>query len=82
MLSPRFDLVAHNQATEIILGDLTTQPQYRRNLLLWIFDGDAGWSATGSNWQRTARANLLDFRTEYARHPGDPAYVSLVDELT
>ena len=82
VLSPRFDVVAHNRAAEIIMADLMNGPRYRRNLLLWVFDGDAGWSGVDGAAERTARANLLDFRAEYARHPGDPAYASLVDELT
>jgi transcriptional regulator with XRE-family HTH domain len=80
VLSPRFDVVAHNRAAEIIMGDLVGAPPEKRNLLLWVFG--AGWDTTSGAWSATARANLKDFRYEYARHPGDPAYVALVDELT
>jgi hypothetical protein len=44
---------------------------------VWLFDG--AWE--GHSWEDTARANLLDFRTEFARHPADPAFVELVDQL-
>lgn len=81
VLNQRFDVVAHNAAAEIVMGDLLSQPPQRRNLLLWLFDGDTDWSAAGPAWERTARANLLDFRTEFATHVGDPAYIALVDEL-
>jgi transcriptional regulator with XRE-family HTH domain len=77
VLGPRFDVLAHNRAAELILGDLVTAPEPQRNLLLWVFAGE--W---GPAWEATARANLLDFRTEYARHPGDPAYEALVAELS
>jgi transcriptional regulator with XRE-family HTH domain len=83
VLGPRFDVLAHNRAAELILSDLVTAPPARRNMLIWLFDG-AGWAAEGSKaeaWERTARANLLDFRTEFARHPGDPAFVDLVAQL-
>jgi transcriptional regulator with XRE-family HTH domain len=80
VLSPRFDVVAHNRAAEIIMGDLVTAPPGRRNLLLWLFSD--GWDTTGTDWAQTARSNVKDFRYEYARHPGDPAYLALVDELT
>jgi transcriptional regulator with XRE-family HTH domain len=80
VLSPRFDVIAHNRAAEIILSDLVAVPQPRRNLLRWVF-GD-GWDRTSPAWADTARANLKDFRYEHARHPGDPEYVALVDELT
>lgn len=81
VLDPRFDVVAHNRAAEIVMSGLVTAPPGRRNLLLWLFD-PASWDAGSPSWQQTAHANLLDFRTEHARHPGDPAYVSLVEELT
>ena len=80
VLGPRFDVVAHNRAAELIMGDLMARPPQRRNLLLWLFDRDAGWS-NDAGWEQAAHANLLDFRTEYATHPGDPAYLALVDEL-
>jgi transcriptional regulator with XRE-family HTH domain len=80
VLSPRFDVLVHNRPAELILGDLVTAPRERRNLLLWLFDGPAGWTNVEA-WEATARANLLDFRAEYARHAGDPAYTALVDEL-
>jgi transcriptional regulator with XRE-family HTH domain len=79
VLSPRFDVVAHNAAAELIMGDLLREPPPRRNLLRWFFDGT--WDGQSPAWAQTARANLLDFRTEYARHLDDPDYVALVDEL-
>jgi transcriptional regulator with XRE-family HTH domain len=80
VLGPRFDVLAHNRAAALIMGDLVSAPVARRNLLVWLFAGGS-WPATAS-WEQTARANLLDFRTEYARHPGDPAFLSLVSSLS
>lgn len=77
VLGPRFDVLAHNAAAGLIMSDLVLRP--RPNVLRWLFAGD-GWG--GAAWENTARANLGDFRTEFAQHPGDPAYVSLVDELS
>lgn len=82
VLSPRFDVLVHNRAAEIIMADLVSRPPHRRNLLLWLFDGQTDWGGRGQEWEATARANLMDFRTEYARHPDDPSYQRLVDELT
>jgi len=82
VLGPRFDVLVHNRAAEIIMGDLVTRPPHRRNLLLWLFDGQTDWGDRGQEWEATARANLMDFRTEYARHPDDPSYQRLIDELT
>ncbi|MFI5938636.1 helix-turn-helix transcriptional regulator [Actinoplanes sp. NPDC051494] len=77
VLGPRFDVVAHNRAAEVILADLVSAPKDRRNVLLWLFS----WENDRPGWERTARANLRDFRTEFARHPGDAAYEELVAEL-
>ncbi|WP_432840479.1 hypothetical protein [Dactylosporangium sp. CA-092794] len=62
------------------MGDLLTRPPRERNLLRWFFD--SSWDRGHESWAPTARANLQDFRTEYARHLDDPAYAALVDELT
>ncbi|WP_285680471.1 helix-turn-helix transcriptional regulator [Actinoplanes sp. NBRC 103695] len=78
VLGPRFDVLAHNRAAELIMSDLVAAPPDRRNMLLWLFA--TPWD--NGAWEHTARANLLDFRTEFARHPGEKSYVSLVDELT
>ncbi len=79
VLGPRFDVLVHNAAAALIMTDLVSAPASRRNLLWWMFTGTWNWDDPA--WERTARANLLDFRTEYARHPGDPAFVALVSSL-
>jgi transcriptional regulator with XRE-family HTH domain len=80
VLGPRFDVLAHNRAAELIMGDLVSAPPERRNVLVWIFSAFAGVDQAA--WEQTARANLLDFRAEYARHPGDPAFEALVASLS
>jgi transcriptional regulator with XRE-family HTH domain len=81
VLGPRFDVLAHNRAAALIMSDLVSAPPSQRNLLVWLFAG--GWDeAAPAAWEQTARANLLDFRAEYARHPGDPAFLSLVASLS
>jgi transcriptional regulator with XRE-family HTH domain len=81
VLSPRFDVLAHNRGAEIIMSDLFTAPPPQRNMLMYMFDGRVSWSQS-AEWEATARANLLDFRTEYDRHPDDRAYQQLIDDLS
>jgi transcriptional regulator with XRE-family HTH domain len=81
VLSPRFDVLTHNRGAEIIMSDLFTAPPPQRNMLMYMFDGRVNWSRS-AEWEATARANLLDFRTEYDRHPDDPAYQQLIDDLS
>ena len=80
VLDPCFDVVAHNRPTELIMPGLVTAPPGRRNLLRWLFAPETGWRERA--WEATARANLRDFRAEYARHPADPRYATLVAELS
>jgi transcriptional regulator with XRE-family HTH domain len=81
VLSPRFDVLAHNRGAETIMSELFTAPPHRRNMLMYFFDGRLDWSEHPQAWEQTARSNLLDFRTEYDRHPADPSYQQLVDYL-
>jgi len=82
VLSPRFDVIAHNHPAEMIMSDLFSAPPERRNMLLYLFDGRIDWSQFPEQWAATARANLRDFRIEYARHAGDPSFRELIDQLS
>jgi transcriptional regulator with XRE-family HTH domain len=81
VLDERFEVVAHNQPAELVMEGLLTAPVGRRNLLVWLFGGRGDWDGFEGSWARTARANLLDFRSAYAEHPGDPEFGSLLTEL-
>lgn len=81
VLDERFDVVAHNPPAELVMHDLLTAPLGERNLLLWLFRDREAWSGVEDGWSRTARANLLDFRTVHADHAGDPAFDELLAEL-
>jgi transcriptional regulator with XRE-family HTH domain len=83
VLDDRFDVVAHNAPSELVVGDLVTAPPERRNLLLWLFDGRDAWPAElQDDWTATARANLLDFRLAHAAHAGEPAFEELLRRLS
>lgn len=77
LMGPRMDVLAHNAAATTVLHDLVAAAP--GNLLWWLFATD--WSAV-TGWAETARANLADFRAEYARRPGDPSFVELVTALS
>ncbi|GAA1618894.1 helix-turn-helix transcriptional regulator [Kribbella sancticallisti] len=79
LLGPRLDILAHNPAAALVLHDLVAAPPGRRNLLWWLFGTE--WSEA-PGWRETARANLADFRAEYARRPGEQSFVDLVTELS
>ena len=81
VLSPVFDVIAHNQAAEIVMRDLLSRPAGERNMLRWLFR-DGGWDQNTPEWQTTARANVEDFRAGYAQLVDDPDARALVDELS
>jgi transcriptional regulator with XRE-family HTH domain len=77
LLGPRMDVLAYNATAALVLHDLVAAP--RANLLWWLFATD--WAGV-AGWAETARANLADFRAEYARRPGEPSFVELVTALS
>jgi len=77
LVGPRLDVLAHNAAAALVLHDLVAAAP--RNLLWWLFATD--WASV-PGWAETARANLADFRAEYARRPGEPSFVELVAALS
>ncbi len=81
VLNSRFDVVAFNVNAELFLGDLAHREPGQRNFLRWLFGVPHPFPDFLEAWALTARANLLDFRVEYARHAGDPWYEQLVAEL-
>jgi transcriptional regulator with XRE-family HTH domain len=72
----RWDLLAANPAARELFGDWAGQG----NLLRWMLTSDLA-KAVYLDWEPEAQAMLGRFRVAAARHPGDPEFKSLVDEL-
>jgi transcriptional regulator with XRE-family HTH domain len=81
LTGPRLDVLAFNDAAATVLCDFGAMAPERRNLLWWLFGGDGRWERVAT-WEQTAKRNLGHFRAEHARHPGDPSFAALVDELS
>jgi hypothetical protein len=81
VLDERFEVVTHNSPAELVMQGLLSAPEGQRNVLRWLFGGRGDWEGFEDGWARTARANLLDFRSAYANHAGDPEFASLLTEL-
>jgi transcriptional regulator with XRE-family HTH domain len=80
ILGRRWDYLEWNDAMAAIFGDPGEVEPERRNQV-WLLFTDPGRRALMPDWKATARVLLSRFRTDYARHVGDPAFDSLVSDL-
>ena len=80
LLGPLTRILAWNPAASALLGSPDHLSGERRSLL-WMLLVDPGQARTNSGRERTARNMVARFRTEYARHAGEPAYEQFIAEL-
>jgi transcriptional regulator with XRE-family HTH domain len=76
----RFDFLAWNQAHAVVFGDPSEMPDGRRNLLWRIFMEPAT-RKLHPDWEEGARRIVARFRSEAARHIGDPDFDDLIAAL-
>jgi transcriptional regulator with XRE-family HTH domain len=81
VVGPRWDILVWNRAASLLLGDLDTMPEERRNVLWLVFDNPA-LVAMIEDWEDQARATLAQFRLSWARHLNQPRFAELVDTLS
>jgi transcriptional regulator with XRE-family HTH domain len=72
----RWDVLAANPAARELFGNWAGQD----NLLHWMLTSDLA-RAVYLDWEPEAQAMLGRFRLAAARHPGDPDFKALIDEL-
>ncbi|HET8976646.1 MAG TPA: helix-turn-helix transcriptional regulator [Solirubrobacteraceae bacterium] len=80
LLGPMTQILAWNEAASALFGSPYHLPRERRSLL-WMLLVDPGQAASNPGREGTARNMVARFRSEYARHAGDPAYEQFVAEL-
>jgi transcriptional regulator with XRE-family HTH domain len=82
VVTPRYDLLAWNQADARLLGDFGALPPERRNVL-WLLFTEPAWRDMYGGWDgETARQTVARFRRSFAAHVDDPSWQGLVDELS
>ncbi|WP_063754684.1 helix-turn-helix transcriptional regulator [Microbispora rosea] len=77
----RLDYLAWNTPYALLRHDPLTLPPGRRNLL-WMMFTDAGNRARMVHWEPAARALISQFRAAMGHRQGDPAFTTLVTELS
>ncbi len=81
VLGPRWDYLAWNRAIDYLWGISQAPAPYARNRIWQVFTHlDGGHERPG--WEQYARGMLAEFRAEAARHPGDPAFEELINDLS
>lgn len=84
--SPAYAISAHgelahwNAAAEAVFDLSSGVPPYERNLLWQLFANPSA-RALYASWETTARVMLARFRADAARHPGDPRFADLIQDL-
>jgi transcriptional regulator with XRE-family HTH domain len=73
LLGPMTRILAWNRAASVVLGSPDQLPADRRYLLWWLML-DPGEGGMTPQREGTARLTLARFRSEYARHAGEPEY--------
>jgi transcriptional regulator with XRE-family HTH domain len=76
----RFDFLAWNEAHSVVFGDPSEMPDGRRNLLWRIFM-EPRIRKLHPDWEEGARRIVARFRSEAARHIGDPDFDDLISAL-
>jgi transcriptional regulator with XRE-family HTH domain len=80
LLGPMTRILAWNPAASALFGSPYHLPPERRSLL-WLLLVDPGEARHNPGREGTARNMVARFRSEYARHAGEPAYEQFIAEL-
>jgi transcriptional regulator with XRE-family HTH domain len=80
VLGRRWDYLAWNDAAVALLGDLAAIPRAARNHA-WQTFTDPVRREMFTDWERSSRILVAKFRSDSARHIGDPEFESLIRAL-
>jgi transcriptional regulator with XRE-family HTH domain len=80
VIGRRWDYLAWNRATEVVIGDPMRLPEGRRNMI-WAIFMDPTRRQLFTDWEDSARNAVARFRADNAEHVGDPAFDELTTEL-
>ena len=77
----RWDILAWNDATTMLLGDFGRIEPENRNILHWMLTDPAARALFGGTWAREARRMVALFRPAHDLWLGDAAFADLVGRL-
>lgn len=79
IIGASYDVLSHNQAADDLFPNLTATDR-RPNFVRWVFTEPVARRVV-VDWEPEARGLLARLRTLAARHPDEPRFTSLIDEL-
>jgi hypothetical protein len=77
----RFDILAYNQAFDLLMGPLADVPFEERNSLWRMFTVQSCRAAT-LDWEEGVRRMVAEYRAAMAEHVSEPAWKCLVERLS
>jgi transcriptional regulator with XRE-family HTH domain len=77
----RWDILAWNSAYAVVFGDPGETSKPFRNRI-WLTFMDPARRDLYTDWTKSARLAVAQFRADSAKHIGDPAFEELIDALT
>ncbi|WP_153814334.1 helix-turn-helix transcriptional regulator [Streptomyces sp. SUK 48] len=81
LIGGTYDVLSRNRAAADLFPRLTAAGERPPNFARWVFLEPAAREVV-VDWEPEARGLLARLRTLAGRHPGDPRYTRLADELT
>ncbi|WP_394620214.1 helix-turn-helix domain-containing protein [Lentzea sp. JNUCC 0626] len=82
VLGRHLDLLAWNQATEALFGDLGSYPSDRLNLLMLMFDDEQVRESGCRDWEHQAQQYIGMMRASVATDPAHPRAAAIIGELS
>lgn len=79
-VTPRWDIVAWNEAARVVLYDFPSMTRRERNVV-WRLFTSAAHRRLVVDWDKQARRVLAQFRTSYGQLPGDPWMTEIINDL-
>ncbi|MEV0486274.1 helix-turn-helix transcriptional regulator [Streptomyces sp. NPDC050508] len=80
IIDGNYDVLTHNQPAEALFPNLTAPTDRPPNFLRWVFLEPLARHVL-VDWEPEARGLLARLRTLSGRHPADPRYTRLIEEL-
>ncbi|MFC9849338.1 helix-turn-helix transcriptional regulator [Streptomyces sp. NPDC060223] len=80
VIDGNYDVLSHNQAADQLFPNLITEADRPANFVRWVFLEPAARDVL-VDWEPEARGLLARLRTLAGRHPADPRYTRLIEEL-
>ncbi|WP_406355016.1 helix-turn-helix transcriptional regulator [Streptomyces sp. NBC_00658] len=80
IIDGNYDVLSHNQAADQLFPNLITEDDSPANFVRWVFLEPVARDVL-VDWEPEARGLLARLRTLAGRHPTDPRFTRLIEEL-